>query len=695
MIAPKDRKVRKTIKTEYGPVAKLANGRFRIGYRDSYGKRIRLTYPTLEEATAALKQIAGTKISGGEIIGDARNKTFGDALALIAKRDEVEGVEIPTRRRKQSNINVLRDVFGTRKLSEFAPDRLKFMQDWFIDRARGGKGRGTLAHYKTTIKQAVVEATKEKWMGPIPVNEWLKVPKGAGKTDRDPLTLKEISLGLRAVLQRGKGESELNFYQRLVLFLIGLFTGMRNGEVSGLHWGNVNFDTRAIFVRDTYRTHVGIVKKSTKTGKSGFRRIPMGPILFAALSSYKDRLVEKGYNVDDDQTVLLSDRTKDNKISPSAIARSHGHWRQIAAKAKLHDVVGLDHHSYYGLRHSAPNMWRAIGMPADRILDLMGQASMDTFRKNYQAYAPDYDVLRIEVEPLLPAGGRTADDYIDALNLVLYRRWLAEGIKIGFTPRPAPMQITGAAPLALPGNKTIELIAMPVEKPTSVEGMPKTRTEFDQLQRVEVKKLILAGWDDSDIMKERGIRFTTLKRIKRTLNFPEIYVGKVSSAKTKELREEWIRLRTLHPNWSATQIGEALKIDPRRGTRWERNRGVPMPHRPGAYKYGKYQERILQLKAEDYTDREVAEKLAEENPGEKFAHSGVSAFLKNIGFKSRRHGPGQRVELWEPQMLQLIAEGRPRDPETGRSVAFRNTRLHRAKTPHDDSRSRQRLDALI
>src|SRR5262249_18058902 len=73
-------------------------------------------------------------------------------------------------------------------------------------------------------------------------------------------------------------EHELTYCARFMLVLVGLLAGLRNGECSGLQWDCIDLEGRMIYIRRAWRKGEGIIPE-TKTGKSGYRDIPMSPIL--------------------------------------------------------------------------------------------------------------------------------------------------------------------------------------------------------------------------------------------------------------------------------------------------------------------------------------------------------------------------------------------------------------------------------
>ena len=85
----------------------------------------------------------------------------------------------------------------------------------------------------------------------------------------------------------------------------------------------------------------------------------MSPILYVALLDHRDRLQQLGHKIEGEAPVLVVE--KKPFITPTAI--SSNHWPAIAAKAGFVDKDGDLRHTFYALRHTAANIWRAVGVP--------------------------------------------------------------------------------------------------------------------------------------------------------------------------------------------------------------------------------------------------------------------------------------------------------------------------------------------
>ena len=108
-----------------------------------------------------------------------------------------------SRERVASVINAhLRPVSGRCKLSEFAAQRMQFVQEWFDYRARNhGAAVMTLGHIRSAIKLALDEASALGYGVAKPSKFGLRVPQIVKKSEREVLTLEEISTLIRGSLR--------------------------------------------------------------------------------------------------------------------------------------------------------------------------------------------------------------------------------------------------------------------------------------------------------------------------------------------------------------------------------------------------------------------------------------------------------------------------------------------------------------
>lgn len=171
------------------------------------------------------------------------------------------------------------------------------------------------------------------------------------------------------------------------VILAALFTGMRQGELLGLRWQDVDLSRGLISIRQQaqYLPGRGFFFKEPKQNSK--RTIPMPLPLNSAL-----RQVQK------DQIKYKSIYLKDYKDYDLIFCNPDGSPQEGTALTKrfqkLLEQNGLPKMRFHSLRHTFATMCRAAGMNIEDIQDMLGHAEYNTTKKMY---------THIEIEPLRKA----------------------------------------------------------------------------------------------------------------------------------------------------------------------------------------------------------------------------------------------------------------------------------------------------
>lgn len=191
------------------------------------------------------------------------------------------------------------------------------------------------------------------------------------KTKHDPeyLTVDEAM----AILERSKGD-------RMELpFALGLYTGMRRGELCGLKWDCINFDNNTIRVK-LNRLNVGadIVVKQPKSDSSE-RTINIVPELKEVLLVEKEnqrsnrKLLESEYH--NEGYVICFNNGKE--VRPNYLSEMFKHWFDKPANKDLHSITPHE------LRHSFVALAIAAGVPLYEISQALGHGDIGITSRIY------------------------------------------------------------------------------------------------------------------------------------------------------------------------------------------------------------------------------------------------------------------------------------------------------------------------
>jgi integrase len=204
------------------------------------------------------------------------------------------------------------------------------------------------------------------------------VPPRQVKTEIDPLTQDQM----RTLLDATRGD------KLHALYVLATTTGMRQGELIGLQWKDVDLDGGTLRVnRSVYE---GVV--SPPKTNAGRRTIRLSKLAVSALRHHR-----------------VNAATRSERISewvfPNARGTTIGHqnlhnrsWKPLLRKA------GLPHSTrFHDLRHSCISMLLARGIPVKVVSEMAGHADISVTLSVYGHVLPDMQ-------------GTAADDIDEALG---------------------------------------------------------------------------------------------------------------------------------------------------------------------------------------------------------------------------------------------------------------------------------------
>lgn len=221
--------------------------------------------------------------------------------------------------------------------------------------ARTGLSAKRINEIMGTLKQILEEAADRlEFTSPVTNVKRLRVRK----TDVQPFSLAEMQTILATVRPDYRDYLQVRF-----------LTGMRTGEVNGLKWKYIDFDSRLILVRET---HVLGEDDYTKTDGSQ-RDIKMSQPVFDALQ--RQREITFGHSAYVFCNMLggpLDNTNFTNRI-----------WYPL-----------LRHLAYelrrpYQMRHTAATLWLASGEAPEFVARQLGHTSTEMLFRTYSRYVPN------------------------------------------------------------------------------------------------------------------------------------------------------------------------------------------------------------------------------------------------------------------------------------------------------------------
>ena len=162
--------------------------------------------------------------------------------------------------------------------------------------------------------------------------------------------------------------AQLSGHELEAVAIVGLFCGLRRGEILAVREKNLDLDEELIRVRETLEeTKEGLRFKPPKT-KAGIRNVSLPAIVTDALIAHRKRLLERRLMLG------LGKLSGEDLIFPNALGQPRSPNAISAAWSKLAKELGLEV-SFHGLRHTHASMLIDQGVDVVTISKRLGHAS--------------------------------------------------------------------------------------------------------------------------------------------------------------------------------------------------------------------------------------------------------------------------------------------------------------------------------
>lgn len=153
------------------------------------------------------------------------------------------------------------------------------------------------------------------------------------------------------------------------LFEVAIWTGMRRGELAGLHWPDVDLARRTVTVTTTrLATPLGVVEDTPKT-RAGRRTIPLSDAAVGALVAWQ--IVQ-----DTERRAWGDGYSNDGWVFTYEDGRPIRPDYATKLFDKLRDRAGLPHMKFHGLRHCAVALHSQSGTSLAVVSKMIGHSSI-------------------------------------------------------------------------------------------------------------------------------------------------------------------------------------------------------------------------------------------------------------------------------------------------------------------------------
>jgi len=312
--------------------------------------------------------------SGVGLSPDARRITVAEYLQQWAEMLS-HSVKRTTSRQYACVIRVhIIPALGAMPILKLRPDHI---QAFYLGLERSGAGVDTIRVVHNVLSKSFRQAVTWRILPRSPV-VGLHVPRRQER-EMTALMLDQAHRLLEAM--RG--------YRLEALFVLAITTGMRQGELLGLRWSDVDWDTGSLRVRRQW-SHGAYGTVKTRRSE---RLVSLGPKTVAALLDHRDRQkTERG---------AAGDHWQDGDlIFSTPLGRPINRKSMVADLHRFLADAGLPRVRFHDLRHTAATAMLQLGINPKIVQERLGHSSIVTTLDTYSHVVP---TLQREAADILDA----------------------------------------------------------------------------------------------------------------------------------------------------------------------------------------------------------------------------------------------------------------------------------------------------
>lgn len=373
-----------------GTIRKREDGRWEARLSLDDGRRKSFYGKTRQEVQRKLAQAQRDLEGGLPVVGE--RQTLGQYLSTWFASSK-HRLKQSSYRRYRTNLRFhILPALGNVPLSKLTAQRL---QAFYTAKFDAGLSASTVANIHTVVHSALKEAVH---LGLVQRNvaDLVQKPRRR-RTKQQTLSEKQVRTFLHAI----KGN-------RLeALYIIALSTGMREGELLGLRWQEVDFERGLLHVTLSLQESDGPVRRVLDEPKTvhSRRRIALSQAAITALRRHRERQTDERVAAGP-----LWDTTHD-LVFPNTIGRplhpSHLLKRDFRPLLRR---VGLPAIRFHDLRHTAATLLLRRGVNPKIVSEMLGHANVSITLDVYSHVTPDMQQAAAQVMDLvLDEGAREGE----------------------------------------------------------------------------------------------------------------------------------------------------------------------------------------------------------------------------------------------------------------------------------------------
>ncbi len=258
-------------------------------------------------------------------------------------------------------------LLGHIQVQKLTPQQV---QSFYARKEKEGLALGTIRTIHAVLHNALSHAVSINLVSRN-VSDVVNPPRLV-KHERHPLTIEQA----QKLLQHVQGHSLEG------LITVALATGMRRGELLGLRWQDIHFDTKSLQIQRTIsrQRKKGIVESEPKTSR-GRRNIILPPFAIEALKEHRTRQLEVRLKVGSawEESNFVFCNGHGGFLEPSQL---HMMFRNLLKEADLPQI------RFHDLRHSAATMMLTMGVHPKVVQELLGHSSISLTLDTYSHVLP-------------------------------------------------------------------------------------------------------------------------------------------------------------------------------------------------------------------------------------------------------------------------------------------------------------------
>lgn len=244
------------------------------------------------------------------------------------------------------------------------------VQSFYARKLKEGTAASRIRQFQGVLHKALTHARRLRLVG-FNVTDDVQLPR-PGKYEAQILTPEQVRLLLCGAKERGLD----------VLIAVAVGTAMREGEILGLRWSDIDLVEGRLRVSRTlsYLPKYHFIESKPKT-ESSERVILLPQFLIDLLKQHRVLQLEKRLKAGDNwvnRDLVFPNRSGDFVIHTTLRRQFY----------RLLEDVGLPRMHFHDLRHSAATILISMGVPANVVQELLGHSDIATTLGIYGAVLP-------------------------------------------------------------------------------------------------------------------------------------------------------------------------------------------------------------------------------------------------------------------------------------------------------------------